>query len=149
MKKIQVKAITEAEYMWNPTISFADDCSWEAGPFLANDMRNNNFLSWERVFIAFIEDEIVGFCTFTKTDCIPSVDFFPFIGFVFVKEVYRGNRISQQLIKAALNYAKEIGFNEVFLVSSEKGLYEKYGFQKIDETVDTYGNIQQIFCSKV
>ncbi len=148
METVEVKAIKANQYLWNDTITFAERCSWQAGPYLANEMRQNKFLEWERVFIAVLEQEIVGFCTLTKTDCISNVDFYPFIGFVFVKEELRGNRLSQLLIKAAMNYAKKIGFDEVFLVSAEKRLYEKYDFQKIADMVDDYGNSQQVFVGK-
>ncbi len=149
LSKFLVKKLKANGHLWEAAISFADSCSWEAGPFLANEMRKNKFVDWERVFVALLENEIIGFCTLTKTDCIPNVEFSPFIGFVFVKEEFRGNRFSQSLIKEATNYAKKVGFNEVFLVSAEKGLYEKYGFQKIDEKLDVYGSIQQVFCRKV
>lgn len=35
-----------------------------------------------------------------------------------------------------MNYAKSIGFEKVYLVSGENGLYEKYGFIKIDDKKD-------------
>ena len=54
---------------------------------------------------------------------------------MFVSELYRGERLSEGLIRVAINYAKKIGFNEVYIVSGEIGLYEKYGFVKIDENI--------------
>lgn len=130
---------------WNETINFADNCSWKAGPYLANQMRKEEFVDWERVFIARNSGEIIGFCTLAKTDCIPDVPYTPYIGFMFVKEEYRGNRISEKLIKYALEYAKKIGYSKVYLVSGEQGLYEKYGFIKIDDKEDRWGNKEQIF----
>ena len=80
-----------------------------------------------------------------KTDCIPGVPYSPYIGYVFVGETYRGRRLSQKLIQKALEYAKELGFTNVYLVSGEQGLYEKYGFVKIEESKDRWGREAQIF----
>ena len=84
-----------------------------------------------------------------EKDYIPHVEYSPYIGFVFVDENYRGNRISELLINYAIEYAKGIGFKEVFLVSSEEGLYEKYNFYKIDEKYDVWGNKQKIFKQEI
>lgn len=59
---------------------------------------NNGFNDWERVIVALDNEKICGYCTVSKTDCIPDVDYTPYIGFMFVGEEYRGNRLSQQLI---------------------------------------------------
>jgi N-acetylglutamate synthase-like GNAT family acetyltransferase len=35
-----------------------------------------------------------------------------------------------------IEYAKELNFNEIYIVSDHINLYEKYGFTKIDEKKD-------------
>ncbi len=59
--------------------------------------------------------------------------FSPFIGFVFVDENYRGKRISETLIKKVIEYANELGYENIYIMSGEQGLYEKYGFEKIGD----------------
>ena len=49
------------------------------------------------------------------------------------------------MIKYALDYAKEIGFKEVYLKSEHHGLYEKYGFEKIAEFEPIQGPANQLF----
>ena len=95
-------------------------------------MRANHFSDWERVFAAQDGASFAGFCTFVKTDCIPNLSYTPYISTLFVGEEYRGNRLSEQLICAALKYAKQLGFHTVYLISNHVKLYEKYGFEKID-----------------
>jgi len=131
--------------LWESVIQYAENCSWKAGPFLAKQMKENRFSDWERVFVATEDTNICGYCTIAKTDGIPNASYTPYISFMFVGEEYRGQRLSEQLIKFALAYAKDIGFKEVFLVSGEEGLYEKYGFTKIDDKKDSWGNDEQIF----
>lgn len=119
--------------LWEKLAEYADTCSWRAGKNLAKQLRINDFHDWERVFVALVDDCIAGYCTFAKTDCIPNVPYTPYIGYMFVGEPYRGNRLSEKLIDYALGYAKELGFQRVYLVSDHVNLYEKYGFKKIDE----------------
>lgn len=150
---MEIKALVPADSLWQELMAYAASCSWKAGPFLARDMENGHFTEWEHVFAA-LEDrtgsasgeyEIAGYCTLARRDCIPDIPYTPYIGYMFVGEKFRGRRLSGQLIQAALAYAGELGFPRVYLVSGERGLYEKYGFRKIDEKKDAWGNDEQIF----
>ena len=77
-------------------------------------MKENKFLDWERVFVACVEEKIAGYCTFAQKDELPEkYDFSPFIGFVFVDEKYRGNRISEQMINSVIAYAVKLGFEKI------------------------------------
>ena len=74
---MEIKLISDIDELWELTIQYAKNCSWGA-----------------------------GYCTLAKTDCIPDVLYTPYIGYVFVGENFRGNRISEKLILHALEYAK-------------------------------------------
>ena len=143
---MNILLISQEHPLWEKTAEFAQNCSWKAGRFLAEKMRKNDFRDWERVIIAADHEQIAGFCTLTEKDELPDdATFSPFIGFVFVDEQYRGNRLSGQMIRAALGYAKEIGYPSVYIVSGEQGLYEKYGFEKIGDYETIYGTTEQLF----
>ncbi len=142
--------ITSENKLWEKTIAFAENCSWKAGPYLAGLMRQNAFHDTERVFVAHEGENIAGFCTFTKKDALPEeYDLSPFIGFVFVDERYRGNRISEKLIKSVITYAKELGVERIYLTSGEKGLYEKYGFEKISDCKTIFGDSEGLFAINI
>ena len=96
--------ITASDDMWNNVIHFARDCSWGAGKSLSQRMSDNAFFDWERVIAALDENNIAGYCTVSKTDCIANIPYTPYIGFLFVDEAYRGHRLSQKLISYAMAY---------------------------------------------
>jgi predicted GNAT family N-acyltransferase len=146
---MKIKPIFQYDEWWQKTIDYAKNCSWGAGPVLAKQMERNEFSDWERVFIAIENGNIAGYCTFAKKDCIPNPDYTPYIGFVFVGEPYRGNRISEKMICSVIEYAKQINFNKIYIVSGEINLYEKYGFIKIDQKMADYGKEAQIFMKKI
>ncbi len=142
----EIFTMTAGHKYWDDTISFAENCSWKAGPYLAEIMKQNKFLEWERVFAACEDGKVVAFCTLTEKDELPDIyDFSPFIGFVFVDEKCRGKRISEKLIHRVINYANELGYDTIYIMSGEQGLYEKYGFEKIGDYRTIYDSTDQLF----
>lgn len=143
---IEIKITANNTTLWNDTIIYAENCSWRAGKELARLMRENSFNGWERVFVAVENGKIIGFCTLTEKDELsPKYSYTPFIGFVFVDEEYRGRRISEKMIRYVTDYAKTEGFKNVYLMSGEVGLYEKYGFVKRGDYETIYGEMDQLF----
>ena len=144
MEKIIVMA--PGHELWDKTIAFAVGCPWKAGAFLAEKMKANDFENNERVLVALHGDEAAAFCTFTNRDELPKeYGFGPFIGFLFVAEKYRGNRLSEKMLNAACNVARKQGFSTIYLMSGEMGLYEKYGFIKVGDYKTIYGSVDQLF----
>ncbi len=143
---MEITVITNGHPLWDQTISFAETCSWKAGPYLAKKMRNNEFAEVERVIVATENDSPVGYCTFSLKDELPEdSEYSPFIGFVFVDENCRGKRISEKMIAAALDYAESNGYETVYILSGESGLYEKYGFENIRDVGTIYGTVDHLF----
>ena len=66
-----IHLLRQGHPLWENTASFARDCSWRAGPVLAERMRINAFQSWERVIAAEEGGSVIGFCTFTEKDELP------------------------------------------------------------------------------
>lgn len=112
-------SITSSDDMWNEVSQFAQNCSWKAGKSLSQNMSDNTFTDWERVIVALHENNIAGYCTVAKSDCIPNVSYTPYIGYMFVDEKYRGQRLSQKLISFAISYLQTLSFHQVYLVTCE------------------------------
>ena len=142
----EIIAMTAGHPRWEETIALAENCSWRAGPVLAELMRGNQFPGWERVFAAVEDGKVVGFCTLSARDELPErYEYTPFIGFVFVDEAYRGRRISGQMLRTAMGYAGEIGFDVIYIMSGEKGLYEKFGFNAVGDFPTIYGTTERLY----
>jgi len=146
---MNILSISSKGNLWNKLIDYANSCNWGAWPILAQKMSENNFLVWEKIFVATENDEIIWFCTFTKEDWIPDCDYSPFVWFIFVDEKYRWNRISEKMINEVEKYAKTLNFEKLYLVSDHIWLYEKYGFEKCDEKVDEFCRVETIFCREI
>ena len=70
---MNIKPITVSDEKWEAVRKYAEACPWSAGRTLAYKMSNNEFTDWERVIVALDDEIICGFCTVTKTDCIPCI----------------------------------------------------------------------------
>ena len=143
---MNIKKLNQNEKLWEELIDYANNCDWEAWPILAQKMEENNFLDWEKVFIAIDDEKIVWFCTFTEKDWIPDCEYSPFVWFIFVDDNYRWKRVSEKMINTVEEYAKTLNFKKLYIVSDHQGLYEKYWFEKIDEKADEMWRIESIFC---
>lgn len=146
---MHIKSITNSDLLWTNLIEYANVCTWEAWPILAQRIEWYDFLDWERVFVAIDDGEIIWFCTFTKEDWIPDCDYSPFVWFIFVDDNYRWKRVSEKMINTVEEYAKTLNFKKLYIASDHKWLYEKYWFQKCDEKVDEMGRIESIFFREI
>ena len=143
---IAIEVIRWGHPLWEEVITFADTCSWKAGPSLARHMRACDFADRERVIVALVQGTIVGYCTITAHDEMdPESGYTPFIGYVFVGESHRGHRISELMIETACEYARGLGYQTVYIMSGEVGLYEKYGFKKLGDFETIHNTVDQLF----
>ena len=120
---VTIEIISPSAPLWERVAAYAAACSWSAGKALAQAMRTGGFTDWERLVVALDNNRIC----------------------VFVDEAYRGNRLSQKMIQAAMDYLKSIGFDQVYLTSDHENLYEKYGFTVIDRKTAFWGAEEKIY----
>ena len=142
---MSIYPITPSDNIRNSLVDYTSSCNREAWPILAQKMKENKFLDWEKIFVTTKNGKIIWFCTFTKEDWIPNCDYSPFVWFIFVDENYRWKRVSEKMINEVEKYAKTLDFEKLYIVSDHKGLYEKYWFKKCDEKADEIGRIETIF----
>lgn len=95
-------------------------------------------------FIAFNEE--VGMCQITLKDLDCRPDIYPYIANLYIDENYRNNGIVKLLLDEAIRTAKEINLTKLYLYTTHIGLYEKYGWQFV-ENIETYlvPHIQRLY----
>lgn len=146
---VTVCRITPDIPLWDHLTDYAEHCSWPAGAHLAGMLRDNRFAGWEAVFAAVQDENIIGYCTFLKTDYYPENRYWPWISSIFVGEEHRGQGVCGLLIRAAIGYARSCGFQKVYIPSDMTGFYERYGFDKIDELTNYGGDVDNIFAKDI
>ena len=146
---MKIHMISKTDALWIPIADYAETCSWDACARMATCMRENKFVDWEKVFVMEENGVFMGFCALIKQKGFPGSEYNPLLKWLFVEEQYRGQRLSQKLIEAAAEYAKELGYDQIFLTTWHKGLYEKYGFVKICDKEVRNGYIEGIYVKKI
>ena len=78
-----------------------------------------------------INDTVIGFYEINEKDGIDDEEYTPYLANVYVKEEYRKRGYSTILINDSIKYAKQLGYEDLYLHSKQKNYYEKYGFEFI------------------
>lgn len=137
---IEIRKVDKDTELVKKLLDFVENSSWEDVKEHTLWMINNwVFSDWETIFVAMLDDQIVGMASIMKTDYYPLPEIYPWISSVFVTEEYRGHKISGKMIDFANKYAKEKGFAKTYIPSEHIGLYEQYGYHYLKDIVN-YGN---------
>ena len=130
-------------------IRWAEAWDWGVGKILAKRLSSNVFSGWESAFVVMVDNQYAGLCLLEKKDDYGTgIDFSsvtPFITAVYVNPQFRGRHMSEKLIDAACDYARSLGFDAVYLISSHEGFYEKYGFGLFTQTLTTTGSTEAVY----
>lgn len=78
-------------------------------------------------------DKLVGFISIFPYDCDECPDLKPWYATMYVKKEYRGKGYSRLLNDAILKEAKGRGIKEIYLKTTLKNYYEKFGAIPIKE----------------
>lgn len=91
-----------------------------------------------QTFVALEENEPIGMYQFTMSDDLNSrPDIYPWLVNVYVDEKYRDQGICKKLMSTVYENAKSLNLKELYLYTKHIGLYEKYGWEFIEE-VNTF-----------
>ena len=143
---MEIEAVCKYDPEWQELIDYIAVQPW--GRSLGVKMKEEEWKDWERVIIAREEGNICGFCTAVENDNMEDLTYSPFIGYVYVNEQYRGNRISEKMIRKAEEIILAQGYHEIHIMSGHVGLYEKYGYVPSGEAYDTRGRKETVFARK-
>lgn len=77
------------------------------------------------------DNKLIGFVSLFKSDEDKMLELTPWYATMYVKEEYRGNNYSKILNDSILKEAKSLGYNRVYLKTTLKNYYEKFGAKYI------------------
>ena len=144
---------TDNKSHWNEAIDKGD---WEAARYLGKLLHEDKLRDLcgpkTKLFLVVDGDVLCSFCTLAEQDEIKAPEMTPWVGFVYTFPEFRGKHLASKVIDHACNYAKELGFKEVYASPSldTVELYEKYGFYCLDYTMTSiYGYETTVFCKEL
>lgn len=126
---------------------------WSAAEFLTAILKENKFYSLlggeGDLYLLMDGDNLVAFLTLTRQDTVRDESMYPWIGFVYTMPEYRGNRYSEKLMNYAENVAREKGFDKVYVATDHIGLYEKFGYEYLENRIGYWGDDNRVLVKKL
>jgi len=101
-----------------------------------------------QTYVALIDDLPVGMYQIAMADDLYSrPDLYPWLINVYVDKNYRGQKICRELMKTVNENAKKAGLKELYLYTKHVGLYEKFGWEFIEEvpTFKEYSSFERLY----
>ncbi|MGN1373181.1 MAG: GNAT family N-acetyltransferase [Candidatus Coproplasma sp.] len=126
-----------------------EGCEWESAQFLAELLINDELQDltggWCKLFMLTEGERLVSFITFSARDDIFDTELTPWLGFFHTSPEFRGKGYGQQLLNYACNFAKQSGYDAVYVSTNLIGLYEKFGFTFQGIAEDFRGNPSRVY----
>ncbi|MCP2001533.1 UNVERIFIED_ORG: putative N-acetyltransferase YhbS [Buttiauxella agrestis ATCC 33320] len=87
-------------------------------------------------FVAVEGDKLVGTVGLWRCDLISRQDLYPWLAALYIDEKQRGRGLGAQLQQHVIEYARTIGYPQLYLYSACKDYYERFGWQYIGDGLD-------------
>lgn len=117
---------------------------WSAAEFLVCLLRENRFYEmlggWGDIYLLMDGENIVSFATLTGQDSVRDDTMVPWSGFVYTAPEYRGHRYAGKLLNHIEDLAAGKGYKRLYISTDHVGLYEKYGYEFLENRLDFWGD---------
>lgn len=135
MIKIE-KLVTEEEYFdevvsWNYELWYKQE-KWSNDKVKVYMQQSLNSSQLPITLIALEEKEVVGTCQLSMNDLDVRPQYYPWLINLSVIETKQGKGIGLALVKNAIEEAKRLNYQELYLYTEHKGFFEKLGFEFIE-----------------
>lgn len=87
-------------------------------------------------FIALEDEKPLGTVGLWRCDLISRQDLWPWLAALYIDEGQRGKGLGERLQRHVVDYARGLGFESLFLYSTCKAYYERFGWQYIGDGLD-------------
>lgn len=119
---------------------------------------DDNYSFWESIvnhsldkhkipvtFVAIKDNKFAGTISLWRGDLLSRQDLFPWLSALAVKKEFRNQNIGQELQNYLINYAKDKGYEELFLYTDLNNYYEKTGWIHFDDGVEFTGGSMKLY----
>lgn len=102
-----------------------------------------------RFYLMVEEEEIIGCYGLISNDLISRHDLYPWLACLFIEENHRGQSLGKLLLEHGAQEAKRCGFSSLYLTTDHKNYYEKYGWTRIEDGYNLFGEQGRIYEKKL
>lgn len=87
-------------------------------------------------FIAIEGERLLGTVGLWRCDLISRQDLFPWLAALYVAPDARGQGVAGKLQQQVIDYARQLGYPQLYLYSACRDFYERFGWRYIGEGLD-------------
>ena len=87
-------------------------------------------------FVAIEGEKLVGTVGLWRCDLISRQDLYPWLAALYIDENQRGRGLGEKLQQHVIDYARTLGYPQLYLYSACKDYYERFGWEYIGDGLD-------------
>ncbi|MGB7800707.1 GNAT family N-acetyltransferase [Buttiauxella sp.] len=87
-------------------------------------------------FVAVEGEKLVGTVGLWRCDLISRQDLYPWLAALYISENQRGRGFGAKLQEHVIDYARRLGYPQLYLYSACKDYYERFGWEYIGDGLD-------------
>lgn len=99
-----------------------------------------------RFYLMLEGDLVIGCYALLTNDLISRQDLLPWLACLYVEEPHRGEALGARLLAHGSAEARRLGFEKVYLTTDHDGYYEKYGWVRMEDGFNLFGERGRIYC---
>lgn len=78
-------------------------------------------------------------------DFVSRHDLYPWFSSLFIEPDHRGNSLSKTMFDYASKVVKSMGYSSMYLTTDYGGLYEKFGWVRIEDAYEPSGEATRVY----
>ena len=132
------KAVTYIHAKWGNTKNYA---------FYYDAITNSTDRTGElpQFYLMLDKDKIIGCYALLVNDLISRQDLLPWFACLYVEKTHRGNRLCAIMFDHAKVEMNKGGFDTIYLSTDHDGLYEKFGWIRMEDGYNFFGEKCRIY----
>lgn len=102
-------------------------------------------LSLPRFYLMLEQGLVIGCYALLTNDLISRQDLLPWLACLYVEPGCRGRELGSRLLAHGVDEARRMGHSRVYLTTDHDGYYEKYGWTRMEEGYNLFGERGRIY----
>lgn len=102
-----------------------------------------------RFYLMLKGEEIVGCSALVTNDFNSRHDLWPWLAGLYIEESERGKGLGSLLMLHLEEEAAKAGYNDIYLITSHDGYYEKYGWTRMEDCYEPNGETTRLYTKGV
>lgn len=98
-----------------------------------------------RFYLMVEGDLVIGCYALLTNDLISRQDLLPWLACLYVEKPCRGRALGGRLLEHGVSEARRLGFEKVYLTTNHDGYYEKYGWVRMEDGFNLFGERGRIY----